>query len=115
MSSLLEVPRIADLERLSVELASSDAPGVLSVTAWANDGAMVILTWDEIAASVSVRWLEAGDVRLALNRESASKVSVREENGQVEFWIWSDSDGLSGRLVVCAGEHVSVTDELLLS
>jgi hypothetical protein len=113
VSAVLEVPRISDLDALSVEVVFSDEPGVASVTARANDGAVVILTWDEIAGSVSVRWVEDGIERLALDRESASKVSIREERGRVEFWIWSGVDGLSGQLIVSAAERVSVTDVLL--
>ena len=58
MSAMREVPQIADLAGLPVEVVPSDTPGVVSVTAWANDGAVLTLTWDEIAGSVSVRWLE---------------------------------------------------------
>ena len=113
MSTLLEVPRIAELDGLPVEVSPSETTGVVSVTAWANDGSVVTLTWDEIAGSVNVRWLEGGDERLVLERETASKVSVREEDDQVQFWIWSEADGLGGQLVVRVGEHVVVSDALL--
>jgi hypothetical protein len=113
MSATLEVPQIADLGDLPIEVAPLDAPGVVAVTAWATDGAAVTLTWDVIARSVSVRWLEAGDERLTLEREAASKVSVREERGQVEFWVWSDTQDLAGQLVVRVGDHVGVSDAIL--
>lgn len=71
------------------------------------------MTWDEIACSVSVRWQEGDEDRLILERETASKVSVREEQGRIEFWIWSDADGLGGELVVRVGDRVNVSDALL--
>jgi hypothetical protein len=112
MMNQLEVPRVEDLADLPVEVRRADAPGVTTVTALANDGDTVAVTWDEIACSVSVRWREEVD-RLVLERETASKVSVREGQGQIEFWIWSDSDGLTGELVVRVGAQVTVSDKLL--
>lgn len=58
--------------------------GVLSVTSWASDGAVVTATWDEIG-SESVRWLDAKGERMLLEQETASKVSIRGERGQIEF------------------------------
>jgi hypothetical protein len=113
MGAILEVPQLADLAGLPVEVTTLDAPGTVSVTAWANDGAVVTLTWDEIAGSVSVRWVEHGTERLALERESVSKVSVRGERDRVEFWVWLAADGLGGQLVVRVGEHVGLVDAIL--
>lgn len=113
MSVLLEVPRIADLNLLPVEVSKPGDPGVVSVTSWASDGAVVTLTWDEIAGSVSIRWLDAEGERMFLERETASKVSIRDERGQIEFWVWSEAAGLGGQLVVRIGEHVAVSDVLL--
>jgi len=83
------------------------------VTAWAKDGDTVKLTWEEVAGSVGVRWLHADDERLSLERESASKVSIREEQGRGEFRIWSEAPGLAGQLVIRVGDHVSVSDAIL--
>jgi hypothetical protein len=113
MSALLEVPQLSDLDGLPVEVVTSDEPGVVSVTSWANDGSVVTFTWDEIAGSVHVRWTEADEERLLVERESASKVSVRENRGQIEFWVWSDAGGLGGQLVVRVGDHVGVSDVVL--
>ncbi|MFV0458062.1 MAG: hypothetical protein ACK5MT_04720 [Actinomycetales bacterium] len=113
MSALLEVPRLGDLDGLPVDIDVSGSLGVVSVTGWSGDGDTVVLTWDEFAGSVTVRWLEDSEERLVIEREAASKVSVREEEGQVEFWIWSGSDGLGGQLVVRVGERVRVTDAIL--
>ncbi|WP_405062215.1 hypothetical protein OG474_11390 [Kribbella sp. NBC_01505] len=113
MGALFKVPRLVDLDGLSVEVTTTDEPGVVSVTAWANDGAVVTVIWDEIAASVHVRWVEDGVERWRLDRELATKVSVREERGRVEFWIWSGMDGFRGQLVVSVAERVTVTDVFL--
>lgn len=113
MSALLEVPRLSDLDELPVDVVPAEEPGVVSVTSWANDGSVVTLTWDETAGSVQVRWAEAEEERLLVVRETASKVSVRENHGQIEFWVWSDSEGLGGQLVVRVGDRVRVSDALL--
>lgn len=113
MSAQLEVPRLSDLDDIPIEVVLSDEPGVVSLRAWANDGAVVTLTWDEIARSVHVTWLEATDERMRVEREAASKVSVRETAGQVEFRVWIDGAGLGGQLTVRVGDHVSVSDVLL--
>lgn len=110
---VFEVPRLPDLDGLSVEVTTTDEAGVVSVTAWANDGAVVTVVWDEIAASVHVRWVEDGVERWTLDRELASKLSVREERGRVEFWIWSGLDGFRGQLVVSVAEQVRVADVFL--
>lgn len=113
MSFMLEVPQILDLDGLSVDVATSDAPGIVSVTAWANDGDVVTVTWDEIAASVGLRRLSGNDERLVLARETASKVSIHEEQREVVFRVWSRSEGVGGHLVVRVGERVAVSDEIL--
>jgi hypothetical protein len=109
----MEVPRLADLDGLGVDVEPSAEPGVIAVTAAANDGAVVTLTWDEMAASVSVRRVEAGVERMSLDRERASRVSVHRDAGQDELSVWFDGDGIAGRLVVLVGERVRVLDTLL--
>lgn len=113
MSAPMDVPRLADLHGLPIEVVPSDEPGIVSVTSWANDGSVVTLTWDEAAGSVQVRWTEADEVRLLVERETVSKVTVREDRGQIEFWVWSDAGGLGGQLVVRVGDRVGVSDALL--
>ena len=81
--------------------------------AWANDGSAVELAWDEIAGSASIRWVNGDELRLALERETASKISVREESGRIEFRVCSRCEGLGGLLTVQVGEHVAVHDTLL--
>ena len=83
------------------------------MTAFSIDGDVVTLSWDENAASVHVRWLSADEERVVLERETASKVSIRGEKRHVQFWIWSRSEGLSGQLVVRIGDRVTVSDAIL--
>jgi len=108
-----EVPRIEDLSDLGVVVELSEQPGVVSVTSWAGDGSSVTLTWDEIAGSACVRWVDDGEERLVLERETLSKVSVSEEHGRVHYRVWCRSEGLGGDLFVRIGEQVFVRDSLL--
>lgn len=112
MNNSLEVPPLVDLDGLVVDV-SPDSPWVVSVSTSAGDGDAVMLSWDEIAGSVSFRWLEGAIERLVLEREAASKVSVRREHGHVQFWVWFRADGLSGQLIVDVGERVTVSDAIL--
>jgi hypothetical protein len=73
----------------------------------AGDGSSVILTWDEMAGSTRIWWVDAGHERLAVEREAASKISVRSEGGNAPFHVWSRSQGLGGELVIRVGEGVS--------
>ncbi|MFC8192713.1 hypothetical protein ACFUMH_13740 [Cellulomonas sp. NPDC057328] len=115
MSAQLEVPHLDDLRDLDVTIEPSEELGVVSVTAWADDGSRVTLTWDEIAGSTSIRWSDGGQERLVLERETASKVSVRKDGGGVRLHVWSTYQELSGELVVRVGTSVSVRDVLLLT
>lgn len=113
MSAQLEVPRLEDLNDLGIVIEPSSQSWVVSVIARANDGSTVKVTWDEIAESASVRWLNGDEVRLALERETASKISVRDEHGGMVFRVWTRCEGLDGLLTVQVGEHVTVHDTLL--
>lgn len=113
MSVFLEVPDLDDLSDLGIVIEPSESCGVVSLTAWASDGSSVTLTWDEIAGSASVRWVDGDDERLVIEQETASKISVRNEQGCVQFRIWSSSEGLRGVLLVQVGQHVSVRGALL--
>lgn len=113
MGSPLEVPLLVDLEGLPIEVAPQDAPGVVSVRATALDGSVVTITWDEIAGSVMLRWHQAGSERLVIARESITKVSIREELGQVVFRVWLDAGDVGGQLSIFVGEVVVVSDVIL--
>lgn len=113
MSARLEVPDLDDLRGLGIAIEPAEQDGVVSLIARANDGSSVKVTWDEIAGSISVRWLEGDDERLVLERETVSRISVRAEAGSVHFRVWSRSEGLRGELAISVGELVSVNDVLL--
>lgn len=113
MAGLIEVPHLDDLRDFGVVIDPSDQPAVVSLTASANDGDTVTLTWDELARSVCIRWLSGDRERLLVTRETASKVSVRDDHGVIQFLVWSRSDGLGGELVVRIADRVSVRDTLL--
>lgn len=113
MSIALEVPHPDDLADLAVTVEPSAQPWIASVTARADDGSRVTLTWDEIAGSVSVRWVDGDRERLVLERETASKVSVRGSEEGIQMHVWSSSEGVRGELVVRVGEGVAVRDVVL--
>ena len=113
MNSYLEVPHVEDFAEVAVTAVSGEEAGVVSVTAESDGGAVVSLTWDVIARSVTVRWSE-GDLEVFnLYRESATKLTITDEAGWVVFRVWSAVDGLLGVLVVCIGEVVTVHDQVL--
>ncbi len=113
MNARFEVPQLDDLVGVGIAIEPSQQPGVVTLVASANDGDTVALTWDEIAGSVTCRWLDREEECLVLYRETASKVSVRDDHGSVQFRVWSRFEGLDGTLVVQVGEHVSLHDTLL--
>ncbi len=97
MSAQLEVPRLEDLNDIGVGVEPSDQPGVVSLVAWANDGSTVMLTWDEIVGSASIRWLNGDEVRLVLERETPVKVSVRRLVSETNAASLSSTSGLAGK------------------
>lgn len=113
MSARLEVPHLEDLRDLGLVIEPSEQSGVVSLTARAVDGGAVTLTWDEIAASASVRWVDGDQERLVLEREAASKIAVHADGACVQFHVWSRSQDLGGELVVRVGAGVYVRDALL--
>lgn len=113
MPTQIEVPQLDDLSDLGVVIEASERPGVASVTAWAGDGDCVTCTWDEIASSATVRWIDGDAECIVLEREMVSKVSVRSGRGGIHFHVWSRSEGLRGELHVQVGERVALRDALL--
>lgn len=113
MTSVLEVPQASDLDGLPVEFVTDEETTVVTVTSRAGDGSTVTLSWNEIARSVHLRWSAAGHSRFIVERETASKVSIREHRGGVEFRVWSASPGVGGQLVVRVDDRVTVEDALL--
>ena len=113
INRLLEVPRIDDLADVPVTIVPGSNPGVASMTAESDKGAVVTLTWDIIACSVTIRWIENDLEVLTLYRETATKVAVSDQEGWVSFSVWSRTDDVGGFLLMRVGKTVTLTDELL--
>ena len=96
MSALIEVPRLSDLDGLPVETVPAEVPGVVSVTGWANDGSVITLTWDETAGSVHVCRTQTEEVRLLVEREAVSRISVRENTAASSSGYGSMVEALAG-------------------
>lgn len=112
----LEVPVVDDLIELGLVVDRGEDPWVATATAWAADGSGVALTWDEIARSVAVRWLDDAGDRARLERERATRVSVRrQDDGTIEFRVWMRSADLGGELLVQVGRRVTLSDALLVT
>lgn len=109
------MPNLSDIETLGLEVMQLDDTGVVSVSLSATDGATVTLTWDEIACSVAIRWMDNDVERLRIEREAVSKVAVSEDGGIVKFQAWMSHGNIKGRLVVRVGQQVSVDDTILLT
>ena len=109
----MEAPGLEELEADHFVVERGQVPWVASVTASARSLDEVRVTWDVIAQSVHVRWLnEARDV-LVLERETVSRVSVRRVHEDVVFEVLTRSEGVHGVLQVTVGERVSVVDAIL--
>jgi hypothetical protein len=113
MRRIMEVPRAVDLIGLPLEVIATSEPGVVSLIGKSPDGSAVTLTWDEAAGSVHLRWTCFDTDLLIVERECVSKISVRQEKDDVQYWIWLDVDGVGGQLVVTLGDVVTVSDSLL--
>ncbi|WP_265523125.1 hypothetical protein [Oerskovia flava] len=113
MTGSVEVPGGDDLSGLPVDVSQGEEPWVRTITARAGDGDELTLTWDEVAASVHVRWSSSGRTRLEVYRECLTKVSVRDVGSCVELRVWCRDVELGGQLVAEIGERVVVTDTLL--
>ncbi|MFD4960267.1 hypothetical protein [Microbacterium sp. NPDC058389] len=115
-SEALEIPVVEDLIELGLEVDRHEEPWVVTATAWAADGSGVALTWDESARSVAVRWFDDAGDRARLERETATKVSVRkQDDGTIEFRVWMRSADLDGELLIQVGRRVTLSDALLVT
>lgn len=113
-----EAPRAEDLDHIEgvdVTLPSTDEPWIVSVTARADDGAQVTMTWDVSARSVAIKWIDEQGEVMALERETVTKVAVGDERSSIWFHVLSRSEGLSGELQVRIGDRVNVRDTHLVA
>lgn len=111
--SSLELPSISELSHLKVAIAPQDELGVVAVTANAEDGDSVTLTWDEVARSVTIRWMTNGVERVRIERELATKVSILEDRDAVEFRSWIRASDVDGHLLVRVANRVTISDSIL--
>lgn len=114
-SETLEVPVVDDLVELGLVVDRHDDAWVTTVTAWATDGSRVALTWDAIARSVTVRWFDDAGERAVLERETATRVSVRKHSGTIELRVWTRSEGVGGVLLIRVSDKVTLSDALLVT
>lgn len=108
----MESPYLTDLYSV-VETPDPNEPGVTSLTAWAVDGSSVVLTWDEVANSAQILWIQGDEARVTIAREAVSKISVHEQDGRVEMRIWAGTDDWGGPLTVSVAERITISDALL--
>lgn len=113
MSAPLVAPRPEDLASLGLDVQAAEEPWIVSVSVAAKDGDEVVITWDEISGSVHVRWMNAEETRLVIEREIVSKVSIHRDRDGLEFRIWSRSADVTGELTLRVGAHVAVHDAML--
>jgi hypothetical protein len=113
MAARFEVPPDEVLADLPVEVVRHDEPWVTTVRSTADDGVVVDLTWDQMAASISVL-VRRGDAEIArLEREAIVQVRVFESHAGVHFEAELSTDGLRGVLGVDIGSTVLVRDVVL--
>jgi hypothetical protein len=113
MAARFEVPADEVLAGLPVEVAHHDEPWVTTVSSTADDGTVVDLTWDQVAASISVR-VRRGEAELArFEREAIVLVRVFESNAGLHFEAELSVDAVGGVLGVDIGTTVTLRDVLL--
>lgn len=112
MTGALEVPRVDELEALGFEVASGDEPWVVTVTAMAGDGSVLMVAWDEVAYAATVRLMDEVE-RCVIERESVVKVAFDEDGDDIVCVVTCRGEGLVGSLFIRIGSHVLIRDSLL--
>lgn len=105
------------LHEFGSEPVAADAaePWRRVLTVPVGESAELVLSFDEIAATVQLVWTVSGRTVLSLYREKAVRLGLVTENGISGFSVEFDSTELGGNLNVQVYPHVSVTDSLLVS
>jgi len=106
-------PFMEDLLHFPGEIRQGDERRVRSFVAGTTEGDQLVLTWDEIAQSTSIRWRMGGREVLIMEREYVVEVAVGQEDGNLVVLIRTRSEGLEGTLRVQVGSSVHVVDALL--
>jgi len=113
MASRLEVPDKDVLAALAVEVLSHDEPWVATVRAVAEDGLIVEMTWDQVAASVAVMVRRDDSLMFRIERESMRSVRVLSSDRGLHFEAELSAVELGGVLTIDIGPTVAVRDVLL--
>jgi hypothetical protein len=106
-------PLMEDLLHLPVEIRQGDERWVRSVVAETTEGDQLVITWDEVAQSTSIRWRMGGREVLVMEREYVVEVAVSQKDGDLVMLVRTRSEGLEGTLRVQVGSSVHVVDALL--
>lgn len=97
-----------------MEVSRHDEPWIVTVRVGSQDGSTLEVTWDEVGATVSARWLSGnGEPCLIIERESVSRVLVQQGEAGVFFEISTSTVDFGGELTLQAGSSVTVRDVLL--
>ncbi|ADG76136.1 hypothetical protein Cfla_3255 [Cellulomonas flavigena DSM 20109] len=102
MGAPLIAPDDHALALLGLDADPGDKPWVRSVTLTAVDHATVTVTWDVVAASVHVLWVQHDVVRAELSRESVDVVALDARGDGYAATITSRGEGLTGILTITA-------------
>jgi len=113
MTSRLDVPDRDVLAALPVEVATGDEPWVATIRAVADDGVIVEMTWDQVAASVAAAVLSDGVPVFRAERESITSIRVLKSELGLHFEAELEAGDLGGVLIIDIGPTVAVRDVLL--
>lgn len=110
----MEAPRREDLDGLHMDVIEHEEPWVITVRTVAQDGSVLEVTWDEISARVSVRWLlNSGIDCLTIERESVKRVGIQQTTAGMRFEVATATEHLEGGLTLDVGASIYVKDVLL--
>ena len=113
MAERFDVPTDEVLADLPVDVVRHDEPWVTTVSSTTDDGTVVDLTWDQVAASISLL-VRRADVEIArFEREAIVRVRIFESRAGLHFEAETSSGALGGLLGVDIGSTVMVRDVLL--
>lgn len=111
-ASRMDVPELDEFDDFDAVVAV-DAPGAVTITAIADDGQHLAVTWNEAARTVHARWTEKGRLRADIERKDVSRISLRDEHARFELWIWAGGWGQENRLILKVGEHISMHNHMI--
>ncbi len=105
----------ADAFGAVVESVDGEEEYVRSVTLTTASGASLVLVYDSIGRSVSVRLVDSGVILLDLYREGATLLSVESARGSTGVVVAFETEELAGKLVVQIFPDLKVSDTMLFA